>query len=67
MKTTYVGIIDTNVKSSILEHGYEVHNIEMKIRSNKYEPKVTLEDKVYPKTYYRHSTRECETLTKIKA
>jgi len=42
--------MDTNVKTSILKYEYEVQSIEEKIPCNKYEPKVTLEDKVYPKS-----------------
>ncbi len=54
MKTTNVGIMDTDVKMSILEQGFEVESLEKKIPNNKYEPEVALEDKVYPKTYCRH-------------
>jgi hypothetical protein len=70
MKTTYVGIMDTYVKTSILEQGFEMYNIEKKIPGNRYEPEVALEDKVYLKTYYRHQPRSVvmdETPTKIKA
>ncbi len=62
--------MDTNVKSNISYKGSEVHSIEKKIPGNKYEPKVALEDKVYPKTYYRHQPRSVvvdETPTKINA
>ncbi len=55
MKTTDMGITDTNVKTNILEQGSEVQNTKEKIPSNRYEPEVTLEDKVYPKTYYKHN------------
>ncbi len=48
MKTTYVGIMDTNVNISFLEHGSEVQSIEKKILGNRYELEVALEDKVYP-------------------
>jgi hypothetical protein len=44
MKTIDVGITDTNVKTSILEHGFRVQSIERKILGNIYEPKVVLED-----------------------
>jgi len=54
MKTTNVGIMDTNVKISIYEQGFEVQSTKKKIPGNRYELKVTLEDKVYLKTYYRH-------------
>jgi hypothetical protein len=54
MQTIDVGILDTNVKTSILEQGSKVYNTKKKIPCNRYEPKVALEDKVYPKTYYRH-------------
>jgi len=70
MKITDVGIMDTNVKTSILKHGSKVQSIEKKILSNKYETKVALEDKVYPETYYRHQPKSVvvdETLAKIKA
>jgi hypothetical protein len=50
MKTIDVGIMDTSDK---------INNLELKLRGqkktcNKYEPKVTLEDKVYFETYYSH-------------
>jgi hypothetical protein len=54
MKTTNVGIMDIDVKRSISEHGSKVQSTKKKILGNKYEPKVALEDKVYPKTYYKH-------------
>ncbi len=38
--------MDANVKTSILEQGFEVLNIKKKILSNKYEPIVVMEDKV---------------------
>jgi len=62
--------MDTNVKTSILKQGSRVHSIEKKILGNKYEQKITLEDEVYLKTYYRHQPRNVimdETRTKIKA
>ncbi len=49
MKTIDMEIMDTYVKISILELGYGVQTIEKKILGNIYEPKVALEDKVYPK------------------
>ncbi len=70
MKTIDVGIMDIDVKTSILEWGSEVQNIENKILGNKYEPKVTMEDKVYLETYYRHQPGNVivdETLANIKA
>jgi hypothetical protein len=42
--------MDTNVKNNILKYEYEVQSTKEKISCNKYEPKVTLEDKVYPKS-----------------
>ncbi len=54
MKTTYVEIMDTNVQTSILEHEFRVQSIIMKIANNRYEPKVVLDDKVYPEVYYSH-------------
>jgi hypothetical protein len=70
MKTTYVGIIDIDVKTSILEQGFEVQSIEKKILGNIYEPKVALEYKVYKETYYRYQLGSVvvdETLANIKA
>ncbi len=48
MKNTCVGIMDTNVKTSISEHGFEIHNTYKKIHGNRYGLEVALEDKVYP-------------------
>ncbi len=62
--------MDIDVKTNISAHGFGVQNIEKKIPSNKYEPQVALEDKVYRETYYRHQPRSVtmdETLVKIKA
>ncbi len=42
--------MDTNVKNNILKYEYEVQSTKEKISCNKYEPKITLEDKVYPKS-----------------
>jgi hypothetical protein len=70
MKTTNGEIMDTYVKNFILEQELEVQNINKKIPNNGYEPKVTLEDKVYPKTYYKYqpwSVVMNETIVKIKA
>ncbi len=70
MKITYVGIMDIDVKMSISEQGFKVQNTKKKIPSNRYELKVVLEDKVYPKTYYRHKLGNVvvdETLANIKA
>jgi hypothetical protein len=52
MKTTNVGIMDTNMKTNISKHGFEVQSIEKKIPSNRYEPEIALEDKVFPELYY---------------
>ncbi len=70
MKTTYVGIMDTNVKTNISKQGSKVQNIGKKIPGNKFEPKVALKDKVYPKTYHKHQPRNVvmdETPANIKA
>ncbi len=48
MKNIDVGIMDTNVKTSISEHGFEIHNTYKKIHGNRYGLEVALEDKVYP-------------------
>jgi hypothetical protein len=61
--------MDIDVKISISKQGSKVQNIDKKILGNKYEPKIALEDKVYPKTYYIHQPRSVivdETLAKIK-
>ncbi len=70
MKTTYVGIMDIDVKMSISEQGSKVQSTKKKIPSNRYKLKVVLEDKVYPKTYQRHKLGSVvvdETLANIKA
>ncbi len=70
VKTIDVEIMDTSVKANILEQGFEVQSTKTKIAGNKYEPKVALEDKVYPKTYYSHQPRSVvmdEARAKIKA
>jgi hypothetical protein len=54
MKTIDVGIMDIDMKTSISKQGSEVHSTKKKIPSNRFEPEVALEDKVYPKMYYRH-------------
>ncbi len=46
--------MDRDVKTIVLEHELAVQNTKKKIASNKYELEVTLEDKVYPKTYYNN-------------
>jgi hypothetical protein len=69
MKTTNVEIMDTDVKNFISEQELEVQNIKKKIPNNGYELEVTLEDKVYPKTYYRYQPWSIvmnETIAKIK-
>jgi len=46
------------------------YKTQKKTTGNRYEPEVTLEDKVYPKTYYNHQPGNVamdETLAKIKA
>ncbi len=48
MKTIGVGIMDTNVKSSISEQGCKVQSTKKKILDNRYEQQIALEDKVYP-------------------
>jgi hypothetical protein len=70
MKIADVEIINTNVKTTILEHEFEVQNTKKKIDGNRYEPKIVLEDKVYSKMYYCHQLGNVavdETLIKIKA
>jgi len=70
MKTIDVGIMDTHVKTSILEHGFKVHNTKKMIPNNKYELEVALEDKVYLEAYYIHQLGNVvvdETPTNIKA
>ncbi len=70
LKSTDVETMDTNVKTTILEKEFEVQSTKKKIVGNIYEPKVALEDKMYPEMYYKHQPRNVvvdETLTKIKA
>jgi len=70
VKATDVGIMDTYVKTIISKQGFEVHSIEKKIPSNRYEPEVVLEDKVYLDTYYKHQPKSVvvdEILATIKA
>ncbi len=58
------------MKTSISKQGFEVQSTENNIFGNRCELKIALEDKVYPKTYYRHQPRNVivdETLAKIKA
>jgi hypothetical protein len=54
VKTTYVEIMDNNVKTSNSKLNSRVKNIEKKTTINRYEPKLALEDKVYLETYYNH-------------
>ncbi len=58
-----------DVKISISEQRSEIHSTKKKIPGNRYETEVVLEDKVYPKMYYRHQLKSVivdETPTKIK-
>ncbi len=57
MKTIDMEIMDTDVKTIILEQEFEVHSTNKKIIGNKYEPEVAMEDKVYLETYYIHQLR----------
>ncbi len=54
VKTTDVEIMDIDVKIIISEQGFGIQNIEKNNLGNRYEPKVALEDKVNPNTYYKH-------------
>jgi hypothetical protein len=47
VKITDVEIMDTNVKTIILEQELEVHSTKKNIVGNRYELEVTLEDNVY--------------------
>ncbi len=70
MKTIDVEIMDIDVKTIILKQEFEVQNTQEKIVNNKYELKITLEDKVYLKMYYNYQLKSVvvnETLTKVKA
>jgi hypothetical protein len=70
IKTINMEVMDASVKTSNVELKSRIQIIEQKTNGNKYEPKVALEDKVYPKTYYSHQLRSVvvdETLEKIKA
>ncbi len=70
MKTVDVGIMDINVKISILKQRFKVQNIQKKILDNKYEPEIALRDKLYLEMYYKHQPRNGvvnETLVNIKA
>ncbi len=49
--------MDIDVKNNISKHEFGVQNIENNIVSNRYELEITLEDKVYSKTYYSHQPR----------
>ncbi len=62
--------MDTDVKMSISKQGFEVQGTKKKILGKRYEPEVTLEDKVYPEMYNKHQPGTIvvdETLTNIKA
>ncbi len=62
--------MDTNVKTSNLELKSRVQITTHRTIGNKNEPKVALEDKVYPKTYYNHQPWNVaveKTPAKIKA
>ncbi len=62
--------MDIDMNTSILEQGFGVHSTKKKLFGNRYEPKVVLEDKVYPRTYYKHQLGNVamhETPAKIKA
>ncbi len=54
METIDVEIMDTSDKTSNLELKSRGQIKEQKTTSNRYEPKVALEDKVYLETYYTH-------------
>ncbi len=60
VKTTNVEIMDTNVKINILKQGYRVQNKKKKILDNRYELKVTFEDKVYLKNTTIINQRELQ-------
>ncbi len=70
MKIIDVEIMDINVKTSNLELKSGVQIIEQKTTSNRYEPKIVLDDKVYLETYGNHQPRNVvmdKNLAKIKA
>jgi hypothetical protein len=70
VKTIDVEIMDTNVKTSILEQGFGIHSTKNKIHGNKYELEVVLEDKVYLEMYNSHQLKSVEMdeiPTKIKS
>ncbi len=46
--------MDISVKTSNSKLKSRVQIIEQKTTSNKYEPKIALEDKVYLEMYYNH-------------
>jgi hypothetical protein len=54
VKTIDVEIMDTDVKTIISKQEFEVQSTKNKIISNRYEPNVTMEDKVYLEMYYNH-------------
>ncbi len=62
--------MDNSVKTNNSKLKSMVQSIEKKKNSNRYEPKVTIEDKMYLDMYYCHQPRNVavdETLAKIKA
>ncbi len=62
--------MDIELKTNISEQKFGVQNTNKKIASNRYEPKIALEDKMYLETHYDcqlGSVAMDETLTKIKA
>jgi hypothetical protein len=60
----------TSLRLSLRPQGSKVQSTYKKIPGNRYELKVTLKDKVYPKMSYKHQLKNVvvdETPTKIKA
>jgi hypothetical protein len=51
VKTIDVGIMDIDVKTIISKQGFKVERTTKRILCNRYEPKVALKDKAYPKSY----------------
>ncbi len=69
METIDVEIMDTSDETNNSRLKSRVLITKQKIINNIYEPKVALEDKVYPKMYYSHQLGNVvmdETPTKIK-
>ncbi len=54
MKTIDVEIMDIEVKITISKQELEVQSTKKKIVGYRYEPKVTLKDKVYLEMHYSH-------------